>query len=238
METSVSPSRPHVCASRQAVREARIATFKRRRLREELANSLTHGAGLLLSIGGLVALLIVAVTEGGPLEIACAAVYGASLVLLYGSSTIYHAATHRKWRRWFGLLDHCAIYILIAGSYTPFALLALRGGLGWTVFGVVWGLALLGIAGKVMVTHAPSVRSTLLYAGMGWMSVLVIWPLFKALGGWSFGLLIAGGVAYSLGTIFFTLDRRPYFHAIWHLFVLAGSVLHFAAIFLHVFPLV
>ncbi|MBI5282362.1 MAG: hemolysin III family protein [Candidatus Solibacter usitatus] len=200
---------------------------------EEIANAITHGLGALLGIAGLVVLVVRAASEGTALHVVAAAVYGSSLILLYLVSTLYHALTKGRAKRLFRILDHCLIYVLIAGTYTPFTLVTLRGAWGWSLFGAVWGLAVLGVVFKVFFTGRLHVLSTAAYVLMGWMAVVAIGPLWGALAGPALAWLVAGGLFYSLGVVFFASSRR-YAHAVWHLFVLAGSVCHFAVVLRYV----
>ena len=203
---------------------------------EEIANSLTHGLGLALSITGLGVLLTFAAMHGNAWMVVGCAVFGASLVLLYGASTLYHALRAPRPKRWWRVLDHGAIFLLIAGTYTPFMLVNLRGPWGWSLFGVVWALAVVGIALKLFLTGRFRVLSTLIYLFMGWLVLIAFKPLVAALPHGSLKLLVAGGAAYSAGTVFFMWKRLPYHHAVWHLFVLAGSVCHFFAVLGSVAP--
>jgi len=197
---------------------------------EEIANSLTHGLGLALSIAGLSVLVTLAALRRDAWTVVGCAVFGASLVLLYGASTCYHAFRARRWKRVLRVFDHAAIFLLIAGTYTPFMLANLRGPWGWSLFGVVWGLAVSGIVLKAFWTGRFEVMSTLIYLFMGWLVLIGIRPLIEALPHDSLVLLIAGGGAYSVGTLFYCWERLPYHHAVWHLFVLAGSACHFFAV--------
>jgi len=197
---------------------------------EEIANSLTHGLGLALSIAGLSVLVTLAALRRDAWTVVGCAVFGASLVLLYGASTCYHAFRARRWKRVLRVFDHAAIFLLIAGTYTPFMLANLRGPWGWSLFGVVWGLAVTGIVLKAFWTGRFEVMSTLIYLFMGWLVLIGIRPLIEAVPHGSLVLLIAGGVAYSVGTLFYCWERLPYHHAVWHLFVLAGSTCHFFAV--------
>jgi len=197
---------------------------------EEIANSLTHGLGLALSIAGLSVLVTLAALRRDAWTVVGCAVFGASLVLLYGASTCYHAFRARRWKRVLRVFDHAAIFLLIAGTYTPFMLANLRGPWGWSLFGVVWGLAVSGIVLKAFWTGRFEVMSTLIYLFMGWLVLIGIRPLIEALPHHSLVLLITGGVAYSVGTLFYCWERLPYHHAVWHLFVLAGSICHFFAV--------
>ncbi len=203
---------------------------------EEIANSLTHGLGLILSVGGLCVLVTVAGLRGDAWTVTGCAVFGASLVLLYGASTCYHALPAPRWKPWLRVFDHAAIFLLIAGSYTPFLLVSLRGPWGWSLFGVVWTIAVAGIVLKVFYTGRFRLLSTILYLFMGWIVLIAIKPLVEALPRSSLILLFAGGAAYSAGTLFYMWKRLPYHHAVWHLFVLGGSVCHFFAVFSGVVP--
>ncbi len=205
-------------------------------LREEIAHSATHGLGSVLSVVGLFALVVTAERSGDVRHVVAAIVYGLTLVLLYLASTLYHSIPHPRAKRILKVIDHSAIYLLIAGTYTPFTLISLRGGLGWTLFGLVWGLALLGIALKVAAIGRFRWLSIVLYLGMGWLAVVVLRPLVDAVSPAGVRLVFLGGVAYTLGVLFYTWRRLPYHHAVWHLFVLAGSVLHFFAVLLYVLP--
>jgi hemolysin III len=206
-------------------------------VREEIAHSVSHGVGILLSLAGLVALVVVARRTGSAGHVAACSIYGASLVLLYLASTLYHGIPSLSAKRILRVLDHSAIYLLIAGTYTPFSLISLRGDLGWTLFGLVWGLALLGIALKVAAIGRFRWLSMLLYLGMGWLALIALKPLTLAVSAGGVTLLFLGGVAYTLGTVFYGWRRLPYHHAVWHALVLAGSVLHYFAVLLYVLPL-
>lgn len=201
--------------------------------REELANSATHAAGLVASVVGLVVLVVLGAARGEFLHVASAGVYGATLVALYGASTLYHAFKSPGVKDVLRVLDHCAIYLLIAGTYTPFVLVGLGGGLGWTLFGVVWAMAATGIVFKVFFTGRFAVLSTVAYVAMGWLGVVALRPLIEALPPAALVWLLLGGVSYTAGTLFYH-RKIPYSHALWHLFVLAGSACHFAAIGLYV----
>ncbi len=199
-------------------------------LGEEIANSVTHGLGAVLSIVGLVALIVLASRAGDARHIVSATVFGAALVLLYLSSTLYHALTAPRAKRVFKTLDHAVIYLLIAGTYTPFTLLVLRGRTGWMLFALVWALAIGGVVLEALWLDRSRLLSVLLYVAMGWVVVFFARPLSAALPGAVLGALVIGGVTYTLGTIFYSLKRVPYMHAVWHVFVLAGSAFHFAAV--------
>jgi hemolysin III len=203
---------------------------------EEVANSVTHGIGLLLSIAGLVVLVTFAAMRSDTWAVVGTSVFGASLVLLYLASTLYHSFPWPRVKRVFQILDHSAIYILIAGTYTPFTLGPLRGPWGWTLFGILWGLAILGIAIKPFVIRRFAILSVLVYIAMGWMIVIAAKPVITALPMTALVFLLAGGLAYTGGTAFYGWKRLPLNHAVWHLFVLAGSVFHYFAVWISVIP--
>jgi hemolysin III len=198
--------------------------------REEAASALTHAVGLLAGAAGGTLLLIRAARSGSAWSIVGAAVFVAALLLLYSASTLYHAARADEPRRRLQVLDHSAIYVLIAGTYTPFMLGPLRGGWGWSLFGVIWGLALAGVIFKLFFTGRFRGVSTGLYIAMGWLVVIGVVPLVRALEPAALGWLVAGGIAYTGGTIFYLSDRMPFGHAVWHLFVLAGTACHGVAV--------
>jgi hemolysin III len=203
---------------------------------EEIANTVTHGFGLLLSIVGFVFLVALASVRGDALHIASSIVYGLSLIILYGASTLYHGATEPNFKRILQVVDHCCIYLLIAGTYTPFTLIVLRDGVGQKLFAFVWCFAFAGIILKIFFGKRFMIASVMAYLLMGWIGIVAIQPLFAALGFVPVALVCAGGIAYTLGVIFFAWKRLPHHHAIWHVFVLAGSIFHFLAIALYVIP--
>ncbi|WP_312582644.1 PAQR family membrane homeostasis protein TrhA [Atlantibacter hermannii] len=204
-------------------------------LAEEIANSISHGVGLVFGIVGLVLLLIQAVdANANVMAITSYSLYGGSMILLFLASTLYHAIPHANAKRWLKKFDHCAIYLLIAGTYTPFLLVGLDSPLARTLMIVIWGLALLGIMFKLTIAHRFKVLSLVTYLAMGWLSLIVIYELTEKLALGGVTLLAAGGIVYSLGVIFYVCKRIPYNHAIWHGFVLGGSVCHFLAIYLYV----
>jgi len=205
-------------------------------VKEEIAHSAIHGLGILLSIVGLAALVTVARRTGEPSHVLACTVYGVTLILLYLASTLYHSIPSPRHKRLLRVLDHSAIYLLIAGTYTPFTLISLRGPWGWTLFGLVWGMAILGIALKVAAIGRFRWLSMVLYFAMGWLVLVALEPLRLAVAHAGVVLLFLGGVAYTLGTVFYGWRRLPYHHAVWHAFVLAGSVLHFFAVLLYVVP--
>jgi len=198
--------------------------------REEIANALTHGIGIVLSIGGGAVLITMTAMSAGAREIVSVAVFSAALILLYSASTAYHAARHPRTRFRLKVLDHCAIFLLIAGTYTPFTIAAIRGTWGWALFGVIWGLAVFGIIFKIFFTGRYAYLSTATYIGMGWLVLIAFVPLTQALTPTALFWLIAGGVLYTAGTLFYHNKKVPYSHAIWHLFVLGGSVCHFTSV--------
>jgi len=203
---------------------------------EELANRCTHGLGALLSIAGVAALIVLAAEQHDSYRIVSACIYGASMITFYCLSTAYHSVRKPYVRYVFRILDHASIYLMIAGSYTPFALVTLRGPWGWSLFGTVWGLGTFGAVMKIVTTHRFPYIGPLLYIGLGWIVVVAFKPLSAALAINGMYLLFAGGIAYTLGVVFYLWDRIPFNHAIWHLFVLAGSALHFFAIYYYVTP--
>ncbi len=198
--------------------------------REEIANAITHGLGVLLSIAALVLLIVFAAMKGTVWHLVSFTVFGTALVILYLASTLYHSFTNASVKRLFNKFDHMAIYLLIAGTYTPFCLAVLSGWVGWTLLGVIWTCAILGIIMKVFYTGKKEMLSTALYIAMGWIAIVAIKPLYDAMPFSSFVYLMLGSAFYTIGTIFFVKDRITYFHSIWHLFVLAGSVSHFFSV--------
>ncbi|NOU64997.1 hemolysin III family protein [Paenibacillus sp. LMG 31461] len=200
-------------------------------IKEEKANAITHGIGVVLSIAALVLLITQACAHGNAWHIVSFSIFGTALVLLYSCSTLLHSVTESKTKDIFEVLDHSAIYVLIAGSYTPYLLVTLRGALGWTFFGVIWGLALIGIVLKLFYVKRFVLVSTLCYIVMGWLIVIAFKPLYAQLPLGGIVWLVAGGLFYTLGSIFYVWRRIPYHHAIWHVFVLAGSACHFISVF-------
>ncbi len=203
---------------------------------EEFANTLTHGFGLLLSIAGFVFLVALASVHGDFWYVASSVLYGLSLIVLYAASTVYHSETSPEAKRILQIVDHCCIYVLIAGSYTPFTLIVLREGIGQNLFYFVWAFAFIGIVLKLIFGKKYPVISVLSYLVMGWIGVIVVQPLFAALGFAPIALVIAGGIAYSVGVIFYAWESIKHHHAIWHVFVLMGSIFHFLAIAIYVMP--
>lgn len=203
---------------------------------EEIANSVTHGVGVGLSIAGLIVLVILAVLNGDVWHVVSVSIYGTSLVLLYLASTIYHSVLNPKAKRMMKVVDHAAIYLLIAGTYTPFMLVNLRGPWGWSLLGTIWGLALVGIVFKLFFIGRFERLSLTIYLLMGWMCVVAAKPMITEIPTGGLIWLAVGGVFYSLGVIFYRWEVLRYNHAIWHLFVLAGSISHYIAILLYVLP--
>lgn len=202
--------------------------------REEVASMVTHAVGMVFSVGALVMMIVLAWASS--IKLVSAAVFGLSLIVLYSSSTLYHISSTNRWKGRFQTLDHICIYLLIAGSYTPFTLITLRGVWGWSLFGAVWVMAIAGISMKTFWKGKKDHWfSTALYLLMGWLIVFAIVPLSRELPTAGMGWLVSGGLAYTLGVIFFVWNRLPYNHAIWHLFVLTGSVCHVLAVSLYVF---
>jgi hemolysin III len=214
-----------------------IAETGKYSLLEEIFNSIIHGTGILISLVGLVLLIVFSSLYGKASHIISCTIFGITLVLLYTASTLYHSFREPQIKHVFRIIDHSCIYALIAGTYTPFMLVAVRGALGWTMFAIVWSLTLLGILFKVFFIHRFKILSTLAYILMGWLVVFAIKPIFQTLPGSAIVWLISGGLAYTGGTIFYAWKRLPFNHAIWHLFVLTGSICHFFAVFFYVVPL-
>lgn len=215
MDASPAPAAPAVPAALHAT--------------HELANALTHGVGAIAALAGGSVLVTLAAVRGDGWQLAGAIVFGTCLLLLYLASTLYHATRHPAAKARLKVFDHCAIYLLIAGTYTPFTLIDLRGPLGWGLFAAIWTLALAGIVFKLFFTGRFKRTSTALYVAMGWLAVVAIRPLVQALDATTLLWLLAGGVAYTLGTVFYLRPSR-FSHAVWHLFCVAGSVCHYVAV--------
>jgi hemolysin III len=203
---------------------------------EEIANRLTHGAGALLSLIGVSMLIALAIGQHDTSRVVAASIYGGSMVTFYSLSTAYHSVSKPVIRYVFRILDHSAIFIMIAGSYTPFSMITLRGPWGWSILGIVWGVSVLGIVLKIFTVHRLRYLGPLLYIALGWLVLIALKPLTAALAANGVALLFWGGGAYTVGVLFYLWDRIPFNHAIWHLFVLAGSACHFGAIFYYVTP--
>ncbi|MEK6286585.1 MAG: hemolysin III family protein [Acidobacteriota bacterium] len=203
---------------------------------EELANGITHGIGLALSVVGLVVLVVLSILRGDAWHIAGCTTFGVTLVLLYTASTLYHSFHTPRWKRILKILDHTAIYLLIAGTYTPFTLVNLRGFWGWTLFALVWSLSVFGILWKLFHVERFEIVSTLVYVAMGWLVLIAIKPVMAAVPLSGMIWLFAGGLFYTVGVLFFAWKRVPYNHAIWHVFVMAGSICHYFAVMFYVLP--
>jgi hemolysin III len=201
---------------------------------EELVNSVTHGIGLLLSIAGFAVLLTLAVLHGSALRIVGCSIYGSTLICVYAASTLYHGIASPRFKRALKILDHCAIYLLIAGTYTPFLLVNLGGGWGWSLLGVIWGLAMAGILLKFRFVDHFKIFSTAVYLAMGWLAIVAVKPLLAHVSAPGLAWLVAGGLMYTIGVAFFAAPRLRYGHAIWHVFVMAGSICHYIAVLLAV----
>lgn len=205
-------------------------------LKEELVNSITHGIGAVLAVAGTAIAIIWAALYGSVAAVVSASIYGAMLILLYTMSTLYHAFTHEKVKSIFRIFDHCSIFLLIAGTYTPFTLVTLKGAFGWTIFGIIWGFALLGITLNAISIEKFKRFSMICYIVMGWLIIIAVKPMAAVVGFRAMLLLVLGGVAYTIGAVFYKMKHIPYMHGVWHLFVLAGSILHYFCILLYVLP--
>ena len=206
------------------------AGYRELTIKEEIFNSITHGIGTVLSVGALVTLVILAVMKGDAWHVVSYTIYGSTLILLYLSSTLYHSFTKEKIKNLFARFDHAAIFLLIAGTYTPFLLTVLRGTTGWILFSIIWGLALIGIVIRSIYLTRFKKLMIALYLGMGWLMVVAVGPLIRNLPVTSLVFLLAGGIFYSVGVVFYMWRNLKYGHGIWHLFVLAGSIMHFFAV--------
>jgi len=205
-------------------------------LAEEIVHAISHGIGMLLSIAGLAWMLYLTLGSGDPWRIVASCVYGASLITLFLASTLYHAWPASPRKHLFKLLDHCAIYLLIAGTYTPFMLVAMRTGTGWWLFGAIWSLATAGILTKLWFRHRYPKLSMISYLVMGWLVVVAAPQVADAVGSSAMIWVVAGGLSYTIGAVFYALKRMPFNHAVWHFFVIGGSVCHFMAVVLYVLP--
>ena len=204
--------------------------------REELANALTHGVGAAAALAAGAVLVTLAALRGDGWILAASIVFGVAMLLLYTASTLYHAVTHPVVKGRLKVFDHCAIYLLIAGTYTPFTLVGLRGPTGWWLFGAIWTLALAGVVFKLFYTGRFKKLSTAIYIAMGWLVVVAIKPMWQSFDGWTLGWLLAGGLSYTFGTFFYHRESMRYSHAIWHLFVLGGSICHYISVLAMVVP--
>ncbi|MGQ0528309.1 MAG: PAQR family membrane homeostasis protein TrhA [Panacagrimonas sp.] len=203
---------------------------------EELSHAITHGLGVILAIVGLCVLVVRAALYGDIWHVVASSVFGATLVMMYAASTLYHSIPLPRARHVLRVIDHSLIYFLIAGTYTPFTLVTLHGPWGWSLFGFTWGLAVIGVGLKIFTTGRYEKVSLAVYLMMGWCAVIAVKPLFERLETGGLILLAAGGITYSGGVVFYVWNRLRYHHAIWHLFVLAGSVLHWFTVYLYVVP--
>lgn len=203
---------------------------KRYTLGEEIFNAVSHGAGGLLSIAGTVVLIVLCAVYSDAWSVISACVYGASLIILYTMSTLYHAITNEKAKKFFRVMDHNTIFFLIAGTYTPFTLFTLRGKLGWILFGIVWGSALIGIILNSIDLEKFRKPSVVCYILMGWVIIIAVKPMLNSLPGLSLVFLLLGGIFYTVGVIFYSLKKIKWFHSVWHLFTVAGSVLHYFSV--------
>lgn len=203
---------------------------------EEYLHAATHGVGVILSILGLSWMLTLSIGAGDPWRIVASSIYGASLIMLFLASTVYHGLHASKHRDLFKMLDHCAIYLLIAGTYTPFLMVAMRGKAGWWMLGTIWVLATAGIIKKLVLKHRFPKLALATYLGMGWLAVIVAPQMIAAIGTGGMIWLIAGGLCYTVGAVFYAADRLPFNHTVWHVFVLGGGICHFLGIVWHVLP--
>lgn len=206
--------------------------IKRYTLGEEIFNSVSHGVGSLLSVAGTAVLIVLAAIHGGAWEVVSAAIYGASLIILYTMSTLYHALTNRRAKSFFRIMDHDTIFFLIAGTYTPITLIPLRGAVGWVLFGVIWGAAVLGIVMNSIDLEKFRKPSIVCYALMGWAVIFAIKPMLRECTPLSLWFLLIGGICYTGGIVFYIIKSKKYFHSIWHIFTVAGSVFHYFSILL------
>lgn len=197
---------------------------------EEIANSLTHGVGILFGVVAISLMVTFAVLNGGAVDVLAVSLFGGSLLLLYTFSTLYHAIQHAKTKALLRIFDHISIYMLIAGTYTPFLLIGVKGVIGWIFFGIVWAIAHFGVFFKAFYKTRFPKLSLILYLSMGWIAVFIALPIYRSLDASVIGMILAGGVSYSLGTIFFVNKTMKYAHAIWHVFVFVGTILHFIGV--------
>ncbi|RUO36929.1 hemolysin III [Aliidiomarina shirensis] len=207
-----------------------MSSAKNYSLGEEIANAVSHGFGAILGIVGLIVMLWLSVEYGDVWHIVSVSIYGASIILLYSASTLYHAITNERAKRFFQLMDHAAIFLLIAGTYTPFLLVNLRESWGWPLFIIIWSIAIGGVFLETMKKERIKWLSLTLYLGLGWMALVAVKPMLEHVNTIGLSLLLAGGLLYSFGVIFYVRKQMVYHHAIWHVFVLAASVVHFFAV--------
>ncbi len=205
----------------------RIPLSPKQSLGEEIANAVTHGLGIGLSIAALVILVVFAAKQSDTWKVVSFSIYGATMIVLYLSSTLYHSFHQPKMKRFFRIFDHSSIFLLIAGTYTPVTIGTMRGGWGWTLFGIIWGLAIIGITSKIFALGKLKAASVAVYILMSWMIIIAVKPLMHAAPPSFLMWMLMGGGAYMLGVIFYVAKKLPYHHSVWHLFVLGGSVCHF-----------
>lgn len=203
-------------------------------IKEEIANSIIHGVGALLAIAACVLLIVFASIKGGALRIVSASIYGASLIVMFTMSTLYHALTNPKAKKVFRVFDHTSIFLLIAGTYTPVALITLGGALGWTIFGIIWAISILGIVLNSISIEKFKKFSMVAYIAMGWCIVLAFYPLMQKMSKGGIIFLLIGGALYTIGVVFYKLKHIKYMHSIWHIFVLAGAIMHYFCMQLYV----
>lgn len=201
-------------------------------LGEEISNSVSHGIGAGLSVAGTVVLIVVSAVNSNAWGVVSSCIYGASLIILYTMSTLYHSITNKKAKSFFRIMDHNTIFLLIAGTYTPITLYFLNGAIGWVLFAVVWAAAIIGIVMNSVNLEKARIPSVFCYVAMGWVIVIAIRPLMASMPNISLYLLVAGGVFYTLGIVFYAVKKVKYFHFVWHIFTVAGSVLHYFAVLL------
>lgn len=201
---------------------------------EEIGNATTHALGVLLSLVAITLLIAFAMNQHDTLKLISSLVFGSTLLLMYVSSTLYHSFKDPKLKHLFRIVDHASIYLLIAGSYTPFMLVTLKGPWGWTMFTIVWSLAFAGVVFKIFFVHKFEILSTTIYLLMGWMSLVVVKPIYELLPLGGLECVVAGGLCYTIGVIFYVWERLKFSHLLWHLFVLAGSIFHFFAVLFYV----
>ncbi|MBR2109132.1 MAG: hemolysin III family protein [Ruminococcus sp.] len=207
---------------------------KRYTLGEEIFSAVTHGVGSLLSIAGTAVIIVLAAIFNDAWAVVGCAIFGASLIILYSMSTLYHSITNPKAKAFFRIMDHNTIFFLIAGTYTPITISIMRGVIGWVLFGIVWGAAIIGIALNSIDLEKFRKPSVVCYIAMGWVIIFAIRPLLNVMNAWSLWLLIGGGVFYTVGVIFYAIKKVKYFHSIWHIFTVLGSVCHYFSILLAV----
>jgi hemolysin III len=229
-------SYPQRAQDREAYMKNSTTVAPRYSMGEEIANSITHGIGVVFAIAGLAVMTAFASLYGDVWHIVACSVYGGSMILLYTASTLYHSIQWQSARPLLRVLDHCAIFLLIAGTYTPFTLVSLRGPWGWSLFGTIWGLAVAGILLEVFLTSRLRYLIIILYVAMGWVVIIAIKPMLAAVPTGGLVLLLAGGLCYTIGVPLYIKHSIPFNHAIWHLFVLAGTILHYFAVLLYVIP--